>query len=205
MIMTTDERPLNQKDPLWNTVLEDFRRNRYAESLPKAIEYEQNVLEGKNDKLQLNVKDRATVYYTLAASAFGILEKSEEWNPALCDHFFGYLDKYVIICKQAADKNNTHGMSPTPPKILLGNALELLCRCNPPDMPEQIQRWVSVFAAIQAPDWRHELALSVLLEKLFNERRNYQHYYDVFILDIDGDIACKFSVSPGDCRVRSPG
>ncbi len=33
----------------------------------------------------------------------------------------------------------------------------------------------------------------------------YQHYYDVFILDIDGDIACKFSVSPGDCRVRSPG
>ena len=91
-----------------------------------------------------------------------------------CDHFFDYLDKYVIICKQATDKNNTHGMSPTPPKILLGNALELLCRCNPLDMPEQIQRWVSVFAAIQAPDWGHELALSVLLEKLFNERRNFE-------------------------------
>lgn len=174
MTKTADDKPLSQKDPIWNTVLEVFRQHKYEQSLSKSIEYEKNILEGKKDGLQLNAKDWANVYYTIAASAYGLLEKSGERNLSVCDQFFNYLRMYVNVCQKAVCNNNIQGMYTNQPKTILGNALELLCRWPSPDLAEQIQRWVSVFAEIHAPGWGHALALSVLLEKLFDERRNFE-------------------------------
>ena len=174
MAQTANAKPLSQQDdPIWNKGLEFFRQKEYEQSLHKFIEYE-NVLEEKKERSQLSAKHWANLYNNIAASAYGLLENVTDREPAICDQFFDYLGRYVFVCRQAVDNNDIQGMHNDPPKRLLSNALELLCRWPSPDFPVQIQRWVCAFAEIHAPGWGYALALSVLLEKLFDERRNFE-------------------------------
>lgn len=135
--MTTDDRPLNQKDPSWIDILNVFRKNMYEQSLHDAIQYEKKVLEEKNKCFQHNAREWANVYYTITSSAYGLLEKQKEWNPTVRDQFFHYLDRYVCVCRDAADTNTLQGMHTNQPKTLLGNALELLCKESPSDLSEK--------------------------------------------------------------------
>lgn len=173
--MSTDTPELSQKDGKWDHIRKIFIQRSYADCLEQAIQYERNLSEHPSESFVVTIKDRATVFYTIAASAYGVLEASGARNQAVWDRFFHYLDRYGSVCQQAVDAGQTQGMHTAPPRALLRNALDLLCRWNPDGWQDQIRSRVTAFAAITIPEWGKPLALQVVLEKLFSERRNFEH------------------------------
>jgi signal transduction histidine kinase len=167
---STDERPLHEKDPRWSEeVLRWFRDRDYPEALGKSLDYDRRLASGAV-AFAVGPKDRAVVAYTVAASAFGILERAESLPAKEWDIFFEYLEKYVEICEAAAREKGLRGWFPQNAKTLFKDALELACRFAPDRVEEIGGRWARRFAEIDADGWGHDLVLNVLTEKIFNER-----------------------------------
>lgn len=167
--MENNTKPLNQKDSLWNTnVISYFRKHHYADSLREALLYLNQLKVRSPDIFEnLTASDFATVYYTIAASAYGLLEKSSDKDEQSCKIFFDYYTKYVEIIKNPVEKD----LQPTQAKALLENALDLLINFQPDQLATQAKYWVSQMMAA----WDDKLALSVLLKKVFDERMDFKH------------------------------
>ncbi|MFP4309666.1 MAG: ATP-binding protein [Desulfococcaceae bacterium] len=169
-IESADERPLHEKDPRWSgEVLPWFRGRDYPEALEKSLDYEGR-LAPEAAGFAVGPKDRAVVAYTVAASAYGVLEGSESPPAKEWDIFFEYLEKYVETCEAAAREKGLRGWFPQNAKTLFKNALELACRFAPDRVEEIGGRWAGRFAGIDAEGWGHDLVLSALTEKIFDER-----------------------------------
>jgi len=165
-------KPLSQKDPKWEKdVLCSFRGNNYMASLVESKKYYENL--SKRNDIDFTLKDRAVIAYTVAASAYGLMEKSdfaagEEWQI-----FFCYLDKYVVLCSAAAKRDSLKGWFTTQPRTLLRECVELLCRLGDDNLRTELSKWIGAFVSIDTPAWGYNLALEVLLERIFHERMQF--------------------------------
>jgi len=165
-----DDRELHQKDPKWNDeVLAEFRSRNYEAALKQSLVYEDEILPFAQD-FEVTGKNRANVIYTVACSAYGVLDKAEAFRQREWDVFFEHLGAYVAACETEAKKTGLSGWNPGPAKTLLTDCLELLCRHDDEGLEENARKWAGRFAAIDAPNWGFDPPLSVLSEKIFNER-----------------------------------
>lgn len=168
------EQTLSQKDPYWEErILKFFRDRDYETALPESLAYYKDISSG-NKAFPVTTKDKANVVYTVAASAFGIQDRSgillrNEWNT-----FFRFVDEYVDLCIKGARENGLKGWFYTNAKTLLSDCLELLCRFDGARLESESRKWVLRFAAVDAPGWGYPPAMKVLREAIFSERITFE-------------------------------
>lgn len=157
--------PLSKLDPDWELkVLSKFRQLEYPASLKSVLEYEKNLASNEDLRRKLENSHYATIYYTIAASAYGVLKEPDENLANVLATFFKYLKKYTELLKETP-KN---GLNASNVKNLLDNALDLLVKFSPDTLNEEAKYWVNQF--IEA--WDDKLALDQLLAKIFVLRIN---------------------------------
>mgnify|MGYP000193820875 CR=1 FL=1 len=166
--MENKHKVLSAKDPNWRSeVLDSFTKYDYQTSLDKAIAYLKKLPQRTDINEAITESDYVTIYYTIAASAYGILNKSKTLDTQIWAHFFSYFDRYIELIKTA----NKTSLYPKNAETLLDYALDLLINFQPEQLSEKAKKCVSQMLNA----WNEQLALSVLLKKVFDERMDFKH------------------------------
>jgi signal transduction histidine kinase len=167
--MENNTKTLSEKDPRWRSeVLTFFTKSNYQEALPRVLRYLEELENECPDIWTEKVpSDFATIYYTIAASAYGILDNLNDNNEECWHIFFDHFTKYIETIKNSDKK----GLYPKNAETLLEDALDLLIRFQPEQLDAQAKHRVSQMLAA----WDDKLALSVLLKKVFDERMDFKH------------------------------
>ncbi|WP_341325712.1 ATP-binding protein [Methylotuvimicrobium sp. KM2] len=191
--MTADKRPLATKDPHWRTeVLDYFTKRNYQESLPRALNYLQQLPQTQPDICRERAPgDFATVHYTIAASAYGVLTDTQCYDESTWSCFFEHLQNYIDVIKS----NDKTGLYPKNVETLLENALDLLICFRPEQLADQSRCWVKGIIDAWSSE---ELALTVLLKKVFDERMDFKHRDGMKYTQILANLYLQLSKPFGD-------
>lgn len=164
--------PLHQIAPGWNAVLVPFRERDYGRALDLALAFRNEISRDAALAARLGPQHLANIHYTIAESAFGLLDDS---NPPPADacpdpapRFFQAIDDYLRILDRARLEQPDEGwwQLASFPTTLLGHTLDLLIRTRSSvALAEAVEQRTRGFLAIW-PD----LALRRLLEAIQAER-----------------------------------
>jgi len=160
---------LYQVAPGWSAVIAPFREHDYGRALDLALAFLDGIARDPALAARLEPQHLANIHYTIAESAFGVLDTQPPANadahPARA-RFFQAIDDYLRILDRARIEQPDEGWWQLEfyPTTLFGHTLNLLLRAGA-DSAEDIEARTRGFMAIW-PD----LALRRLLEAIQAER-----------------------------------
>lgn len=160
--------PLHQIAPEWNQVLAPFRARDYGHALELALAFRDQVAQDPALAARLESQHLANIHYTIAESAFGLLDAHPDLEADPAPRFFQALDDYLRIMARARREQPDAGWWQLDafPTTLLGHTLELLIRTESgAALAKIIEQHTRGFLAIW-PD----LTLRRLLEAIQAER-----------------------------------
>ena len=166
-MMEKKNKVLSEKDPHWRSeVLDSFTKYDYQTSLDKAIDYLNKLPQRTDINEAITESDYVTIYYTIAASAYGVLNKNKTFDEKNWTYFFHYFDRYIELIN-TSDKTSLY---PKNAETLLDNSLDLLISFQAKQLADKAKACVSQMLNA----WDEKLALSVLLKKVFDERMDFK-------------------------------
>ena len=160
--------PLHQIAPGWNAVLAPFRERDYGRALELALAFRDETACDPALAARLEPQHLANIHYTIAASAFGLLDAHTDLETDPAPRFFQAIDDYLRIMERARSEQPDEGwwQLDSFPTTLLGHTLDLLIRtrfgANLADAVEQHTRGFLVI-------WP-DLTLRRLLDAIHAER-----------------------------------
>jgi len=161
------QKSINRTDEWQKINQQYFTQGLYFEALPLY----QNLYDIKAQELDND--DKARFANRIASCASEAILKQNKDDQSLSYTFWKYLDKYLQLVMKGLKMYQIAGNMDDPRKRLK-EAIELLLRFEQKDLKQNIIKWIKRFIEITVPGWSHDLALSVLMEKINEERIEFK-------------------------------